>query len=136
MSFNWKSYLELAKSLSAAVADEASLRSAVSRSYYCAFNLAMARAIANSYRSPNDGSSHDLLWELFGRNNNAACKKLAAVGPRMKRRRVKADYRAEYHRLSEEVKDAINDAEECVALIGSLPAHLPADIPRTYSFRP
>jgi uncharacterized protein (UPF0332 family) len=135
MSFDWNNYLELAKTLSVAVADEASLRSAVSRAYYCAFNLAMARAAANSYRSPDDGSSHDLLWALYGRNNDAACKQLALVGPRMKRRRVKADYRADYHRLAEEVKDAIADAEQCAALIASLPKGLPVDLPRTFSFR-
>ena len=134
MSFDWTRYLDLARALSAAVTDEASLRSAVSRSYYCAFNLAMMRAADNSYRSPNDGSSHDLLWELYGRNDDPACKKLALVGPRMKRRRVKADYKPDYRRLTEEVKDAIADAEECVALIAHLPKQLPADLPRTYSF--
>ena len=43
MNFDWNRYLELAKKLSAATEDDASLRSAVSRSYYCIFNLADAQ---------------------------------------------------------------------------------------------
>jgi hypothetical protein len=136
MTFDWKQYLALAKTLSAATTDEASLRSAVSRSYYCAFNLAMSRAKANSYRTPDDGSgsSHDHLWELYGRNNNTNCTKLAAIGQRMKRRRVKADYRTHFDKLADEVKDAIADAEECVAIISGLAGELPVDVPRRYSF--
>jgi len=133
MSFDWIKYLELAKVLSAAINDEASLRSAVSRSYYCAYNLAMSRATANSYRLPDDGNSHDNLWALYARNTDVGCKKLSLVGPRLKRRRVKADYRSDYYRLSEEVKDAIAEAEECVALINSLPKNLPIDLPRTFT---
>jgi uncharacterized protein (UPF0332 family) len=136
MSFDWNKYLALARTLSAATTDDASLRSAVSKSYYCAFNLAMSRALANSYRTPDDGSgsSHDHLWDLYGRNNNANCTRLAAIGQRMKRRRVKADYRANYDKLPEEVKDAIADAEECAAIISSLARELPVDVPRRYSF--
>jgi hypothetical protein len=136
MSFDWNKYLALARTLSAATTDDASLRSAVSRSYYCAFNLAMARAKANSYRTPDDGSgsSHDHLWELYGRNNNVGCTRLAAIGQRMKRRRVKADYRPNFDKLSDEVQDAIADAEECVAIISSLARELPEDVPRRFSY--
>jgi uncharacterized protein (UPF0332 family) len=134
MSFEWNKYLDLAKKLSLAVTDEASLRSAVSRSYYCAFNIALGRAKANSYRSPDDGSSHDLLWDLYGRNDDKKCKQLAVLGPRMKRRRVKADYRSTYEKLSDETLDAIADAEECIALIASLSNELPKDLPRHFSF--
>jgi hypothetical protein len=136
MTFDWNQYLVLAKTLAASTNDDASLRSAVSRSYYCAFNLAMSRAKANSYRTPDDGSgsSHDHLWELYGRSDNANCTKLAAIGQRMKRRRVKADYRAHFDKLADEVKDAIADAEECVTIMSGLARELPVDVPRRYSF--
>jgi hypothetical protein len=67
MAFDWHSYLALAKTLATATTDEASLRSAVSRSYYSAFNLAMLRAEANGYGDESDaiGSSHYRLWELY-----------------------------------------------------------------------
>ena len=88
MSFDWTKYLDLAKQLYSA-SDDASLRSAVSRSYYCAFNLARARAESKGYRAPHDdlGSSHDKLWELYGRNEDSdECKRLAIVGPRLKKK--------------------------------------------------
>ena len=51
--FDWNQFLTLARTLSEN-ADEASLRSAVSRAYYCAFNTAMARAEAAGYRAKGD----------------------------------------------------------------------------------
>lgn len=136
MTFDWNQYLILAKTLSAASTDDASLRSAVSRSYYCAFNLALLRAQSNSYRTPDDGTggSHDHLWDLYGRNDNQNCKRIAVIGQRMKRRRVKADYRAQFDKLADGVKDAISDAEECVMIMAGLPRELPEAVPRRYSF--
>src|ERR1035441_1392228 len=129
MSFQWNDYLDLAKKLAAAAGDHASLRSAVSRAYYCAFNIALSRAKANEYRTPQDGSggSHDLLWELYGRNDNRTCAQLAVLGQRMKRRRVKADYRLTFDKLEDEVQLAIIDAEDCLRLLSSLPTELPKD---------
>jgi uncharacterized protein (UPF0332 family) len=135
MPFDWKQYLTLAKTLSQAVTDEASLRSAVSRSYYSAFKLASERAELNGYREKFDetGSSHQLLWDLYGRNANSNdCRRLAFLGPRMKRRRVKADYKSVYPQLTDEVRFAIQDADECVALLGRLPKGVPVDIPRSW----
>jgi hypothetical protein len=137
MPFDWNQYLTLAKNLStAAVTDEASLRSAVSRSYYAAFKLAMERAERNGYRSKFDetGGSHDQLWALYGRNDkNADCVRLGLLGPRMKRRRVIADYKSEYPKLTDDVLIAIENAEECVALIAKLPENIPEDKPRSWS---
>ena len=82
MAFDWSKYLELAKNLSD-TADEASLRTAVSRSYYCAYNLALARAKLNQYRPPPDtmGGIHEQLWELYGRNEaDEDCKFIALWG--------------------------------------------------------
>ncbi|HZY72180.1 MAG TPA: hypothetical protein VFE22_03625 [Edaphobacter sp.] len=137
MAFDWYSYLALAKTLAAATTDEASLRSAVSRSYYSAFNLAMLRAEANGYRNRFDatGSSHDLLWQLYSRNAaHDGCVRLSLLGPRMKRRRVKADYRHVFPKLSEELSGAIEDADECVAILSSLPGEFPINQPRSWSF--
>lgn len=136
MSFDWITYLDLAKSLSKAT-DEASLRSAISRSYYSAFNLVTSRAAANGYRPKSDelGGSHELLWALCQRNeDNESCKRLAILGPRMKNRRVKADYRDFVTRLPEETLSAIEDADECINLLSALPKEYPKDVPRKYSF--
>ena len=137
MAFDWRSYLTLAKTLAAATNDEASWRSAVSRSYYSAFNLAMLRATANGYKNKSDetGNSHKLLWELYSRNtDNAECRRLSLLGPRMKRRRVKADYDSHVNRLPDELKDAIEDADECVIILSSLPREFPINISRTWSY--
>lgn len=136
MTFDWNHYLVLAKKL-VAEKDDAALRSAVSRSYYCVFNLAMTRAKSNEYRTKDDASSHDQLWSLYERNTeNAACRQLSLIGARMKRRRVNADYRTVYSNLKGEAEDAIEDAEECIKLLHGLPKEFPKDIPRRYSFGP
>jgi hypothetical protein len=136
MGFDWSQYLTLAKQLATAT-EEASLRSAISRSYYCAFNLAKARAEQNGYRDPQDNlaGGHENLWGLYSRNGaSKACSDLAVLGPRMKHRRVRADYRPNFHRLKDGAKDAIEDAEKCVELLSSLPADMPKDIGRTWSY--
>lgn len=134
MSFDWNLYLALARKL-AEETDDAALRSAVSRSYYCVFNLAMIRATSNQYRTKDDASSHDQLWSLYGRNTeNNDCKQVSLIGTRMKRRRVNADYRPMYSNLKDEAEDAIEDAETCIKLLNSIPSEYPKDIPRSYSF--
>jgi hypothetical protein len=137
MVFDWKEYLKFAKKLSEQQ-DEAAMRSAVSRAYYCAYNLALSRARANKYRSPEDTGSHDALWELYKRNamehRLQSCDQLASIGARLKRKRVQADYRDNFARLPEAVKDAIEDAEQCVALLSALDPRFPQDIPRSFHF--
>jgi hypothetical protein len=135
MSFDWKEYLNLAKKLAAEKSNDAALRSAISRSYYCVFNLAMQRAEANQFKAKDDASSHDQLWSLYARNkSDATCVRLASIGPRLKRRRVKADYRHYVNRLHAEVEEAITDAEECLALIAALKPDMPQDLARSWSF--
>jgi uncharacterized protein (UPF0332 family) len=134
MSFDWSTYLQLAKRLATEKGDEASLRSAVSRAYYCVFNLAMIKAKSNDFRTKDDAGSHDQLWTLYGRNTDLQCPKISNIGARMKRRRVKADYHSSVHKLEDEVADALADADECIAIISALPKELPADVPRSWSF--
>ena len=74
--------------------------------------------------------------DLYGRNaKNDDCRRLAMLGPRMKRRRVKADYESEYPKLTDEVRFAIQDADDCVALLGGLPEGVPEDVPRSWSYQ-
>jgi uncharacterized protein (UPF0332 family) len=134
MPFDWKEFLVLARALSKNP-DEASLRSAVSRAYYCAFNIAMARAEENGYRPKGDatGGMHDLLWQLYGRNQDVICQEISLLGPRMKWRRVKADYKPIFsNRPSEEAQYAIDDADKCLNLLSRLVANLPDDVPRSW----
>lgn len=136
MPFDWNDYLRLAKKLIAAQdADDAALRSAVSRAYYCVFNLAMYRARLASYRPKDDASSHDQLWSLYQRNvESDACKEVYLFGSRLKRRRVNADYRTVYTSLRAEAEGAVEDAEACIKLLSELSQEFPKDVPRQYSF--
>lgn len=52
----------------------------------------------------------------------------------MKRRRVKADYGVDFHKLPEKLKEANANTEECIALLSSIPENLSVDLPRRYSF--
>jgi hypothetical protein len=52
----------------------------------------------------------------------------------MKRRRVKADYRAEYPKLTDEVRFAIEDAGECATLLARLPEGIPENTARSWTF--
>jgi hypothetical protein len=72
------------------------------------------------------------LWWLYGRNDSRTCAQINAIGTRMKRRRVSADYHLVYGDLEAEAKDVIADAELCVSLLESLPSDLPKDVPRIY----
>jgi uncharacterized protein (UPF0332 family) len=133
--FDWNQFLTLAQTLSQ-MQDEASLRSAVSRAYYCAFNTAMARAEAAGYRPKADaaGGMHDLLWQLYGRNEDRVCQEIFLLGARMKLRRTRADYKLVFPRPRDGAREAVNDANQCLRLISRLGQGLPQDVPRRYSY--
>jgi len=132
MSFDWNEYLKLAKTLGEKT-DAASLRTAVSRAYYCIFNLGMIKARANGFSPKDDTGSHDQLWSLYSRNTDKDCSRISILGQRMKRRRIKADYRRMIENLSTDVMDTIADAEECVSILAALKEDLPQDVPRSWS---
>ena len=133
MSFDWNQYLLLAKRLANETADEAALRSAVSRAYYCAFNLAAARAAENRCRLSPSGGSHEKVWTLYAESEDLGCQRLGAIGPRLKRRRVIADYRSQFG--LDEVAGAMEDAEECITIIESLARQFPRNTPRVQPVR-
>ena len=70
----------------------------------------MLKAKANKYTPKDDASTHDQLWTLYARNTDKNCGRVSVIGQRMKRRRVKADYRDYFDKLKDEVDDAITDA--------------------------
>jgi uncharacterized protein (UPF0332 family) len=131
MSFDWNDYLKLAKTLSEST-DDAALRTAISRAYYCVYNLSLDKATMNSFSLKKGASTHVQVWSLYGRNTDRdkICSQLSAIGGRMKSRRVKADYRPDYNDLADEAKEVLADAEECISLLGKLPPDLPKDLPR------
>jgi len=122
--FDWIGYYTLAREL-AARADEASRRSAISRAYYYVFNLALARATDNGFRSRPGESTHTQLWRNYSGSPDPDCKRLAVIANRLKEKRERADYEKIYPRINEEVTALINDAQNFANVLGALPQRFP-----------
>ena len=78
MPFAWSDYRVVAETLSQN-ADEASLRSAISRAYYCAYHLAVGHLSEHFNFQVSKDKSHDTVWRKFsekGRSYGEVMKKL------------------------------------------------------------
>jgi len=125
MPFDWNEYLALARKLAAA-GDEASKRSAISRAYYFVFNVAFARAEATAGGYPGGESFHKWCWDKYEKTPDANCRRLGIDGTRMKRRRVKADYKAtDIPRLDDEVRRMLAEAQQFRASLDALNPRYP-----------
>ena len=121
--FDWSDYFKLATRLSSE-AGEASLRSAVSRSYYCIFHLALTRAENNNYVPAKQGSSHRDLWLLYDSSPVHECRALAAIGRRMKSWRVTADYDDQFPKLEETCQRVLVEAQRFATVLAKVdPRH-------------
>lgn len=125
MPFDWNDYLTLAEEL-ASRADEASKRSAISRAYYCVFNLAFARAESTAGTRSAGEAFHKWCWTKYQNTPDACCRQLGTDGERMHRRRVKADYEAvQIPRLDDEVRRILQDAHRFQADLAALDRRYP-----------
>lgn len=125
MPFDWNEYLTLAEEL-APRADEASKRSAISRAYYCVFNLAFARAQSTAGPRPPGEHSHKWCWTKYQNGPDPFCSQLGLDGDRMHERRVKADYEAAQNpRLNDEVRRMLQEARQFRADLAALAARYP-----------
>jgi uncharacterized protein (UPF0332 family) len=121
--FDWMEFSNLAKRLALAT-DEASQRSAISRFYYCIFNLATVRAESNSYVPSREGTSHRDVWLMYELSPVQECRTLARIGKRTRSQRVSADYDAHYPDLVKALKLVASDAEQFVSILSKLdPRH-------------
>ncbi len=89
---------------------EGSLRSAISRAYYSVCHLALARAEANTYRALPGEGTHAQLWRVFSESPEPDCQRLAAIGVRLKEKRVRAGYENYFVRIAEDVPFLLADA--------------------------
>jgi uncharacterized protein (UPF0332 family) len=121
--FDWSEYLKLAEELGKR-ADEASLRSAISRAYYYVFHLALKRAEANDFTFVT-GGMHTQLWRVFSESPEPDCRRLGAIAGRLKNRRERADYTPTFARVDEEIPGTLADAKDFAALLVRLPARHP-----------
>lgn len=125
MAFDWNDFLTLAEDL-ARRQDDAARRTAISRVYYCMFNLAFARALSTGCRYPGGEGRHQWCWRQYSQSRDPSCAKLGADGDRMKRLRVKADYEdKEMARLSERTAQLMEDARQFLAALAALNPRYP-----------
>ena len=125
MAFDWNDYLALASQLAGKL-DEASRRTAISRAYYCVFNLANARAISRVGPRPEGVPSHRWCWEQYKRTSDPTCARLGNTGDRLKRIRVQADYEDKtIPRLDETVERVVDDAREFLTGLARLDVRYP-----------
>jgi len=125
MPFDWNNFLTLAEEL-ATKTDEASQRTAISRAYYCVFNLAIARAKATVGSKPEHVGYHQWCWNQYLRTPDRACNQLGISGQRMKDWRVRVDYHAtDIRRLDDEVQRVLQEAHELLAGLTALDPKYP-----------
>jgi hypothetical protein len=125
MPFDWNEYLVLARQLAAAD-DDASKRSAISRAYYFAFNIAFARAEDTAGRYPGGEGYHKWCWDKYRNTPDLNCRKLGIDGDRMKLRRVRVDYKsADIPRLDDEVRRTLLEARQFRANLDALNPRYP-----------
>jgi uncharacterized protein (UPF0332 family) len=122
--FHWSQYFTLANELGGR-ADEASLRSAISRAYYYVYHLALARAKSNAFEAKSGEGVHHQLWRVFSASPESDCRKLAFIGPRLKEKRTRADYQSSYARVAEDIPELLKDADEFAKLLEKLPSRHP-----------
>jgi uncharacterized protein (UPF0332 family) len=128
MPFDWTNFFVLAEDL-ARNNDEASKRSAISRAYYFVFHLAFARAesTAGQYRAGEP--SHQWCWDKYANTyvatRDRVCNQIWLAGDRMKRSRMKADYKDEIPRLDDEVTRTLEEARQFPDQLAALDPRYP-----------
>jgi|SRR5712691_8931388 len=125
MPFDWNNFLVLADELATRVDDEASKRTAISRAYYCMFNLAFARAESTAGPYPGDQSSHNWCWGKYQATPDPTCQQLGNDGQRMKRLRVNADYDTHVPHLDQKVQRILREARQFQAALATLDPRYP-----------
>lgn len=112
MAFGWEDYLSLANDLSKNQNNEAALRSAISRTYYAAFNVAKDFLNKNGAQISEDTPSvHHGVWNEFRRRGRSGLT-VYTNGDRLKKRRGNADYDLEPKNPNGKLKDWSEEVEQ------------------------
>lgn len=92
MSFNWAEFISVAEYLSSKDTD-AHLRSATSRAYYAAYNLARVTLEKHTGKELiSNSTSHDTLWTIYSLLNTPEGTTIYDEGTKVKLFRKDADY--------------------------------------------
>lgn len=127
MPFDFHNFLILAEHL-ANRNDEASKRTAISRAYYSVYHLAFERAQRTVGPFPKNAGkgNHQWCWDQYTTTPDLTSRRLGTHGDRMKRLRVKADYKKDdIRRIDDEVQRVLQDARQFSADILALDPRYP-----------
>jgi len=120
MSFDWSTYLDVAKDLAEQAAEEstardARLRSAISRAYYATFCCARNRLrdVEGDTAIPTTGESHGYIRDQFKKGDSDR-RKVGANLDRLHKERNKADYQDTFPNLRGTAELALKLAERAI----------------------
>ena len=115
-AFDWSQYLVLAKDLGSR-SEEAAVRSAISRAYYAAYNVARSFCANAGISIIDTGNLHKDLWDAFLRKGGRTFASVYDKGQRLRRKRTKADYDSEVSGLSSVTADSLRDADAILSFL-------------------
>lgn len=119
-AFDWIQYLVLARELSSRP-EESALRSAISRAYYAAFKTAETFCNNKGILIIDTGKPHQDVWDAFLAKGGKTFSSVYDKGERLKRKRVKADYRDEVAGLPSMAQDSLRDSYAILSYLGASP---------------
>ena len=116
MSFDWKTYKDLAEELRSKD-DEASKRSSISRLYYSVFHQAKIFLInIENYDYSEHKDSHAQVWNEFIRKGKTF-KSIGENGKRLRNIRNDADYEDEIKRLDDVLETSFRTANNVLTYL-------------------
>jgi hypothetical protein len=121
MPFDWVQYLILARTLGSATAAEPSLRSAISRAYYAAYKIAEHYCEDKGIPIENNGKSHQDVWDAFLKKGGTTFTRVYDNGDRLRRKRVKADYRTHEVISQGMTQDSLKESYNILFYLGASP---------------
>ncbi len=116
---DWAGFLALAKTLAQALpAEGASLRSAISRAYYSAYNDARQylRSKDLNYNLSRNDSQHEKVWTWFS-SQYGRVTQVATLGEALRKKRNNADYESTFPNLKYEAGDSVQKAQRILVLL-------------------
>ncbi len=120
-AFDWTNYLLIARQLAEQSADDAALRSAVSRAYYAAYNSALNYCNGNSILIVKNKGSHEDLWDAFLSQNSLQLLSVQAKGDRLRKRRTDADYKPNVSGWGSTAEQSLQDSHDILKALGYNP---------------
>jgi hypothetical protein len=116
MAFDWRRFVELADELSLR-ADEAALRTAVSRAYYGLLGVAVAALPTVTRATITHGNVHIATWNLYAASSALPCRQVGHAGHRLRRVRLAVDYQSMINVPLADMRPLVEGAQRAMLLL-------------------